>query len=82
MISACFLSLNFSAVSSPIYQSVAEAAGQILKPEMAKTLTLMEENRTHLDSVSKELLVKNRSYRNTLGKRAIVVFEHRQAKRT
>lgn len=53
------------AVSSPICQRVSEAAGQILKREMENTIKLLEENRAHLDAVSK-LLVKDRLYRNDL----------------
>jgi hypothetical protein len=33
---------------------------------MGNTLKLLEENRTHLDAVSKALLQKNRLYRNDL----------------
>ncbi len=54
------------AMSSPIYQRVSEAAGKILKQEMENTLKLLEENRKHLDAVSRTLLEKNRLYRNDL----------------
>ena len=54
------------AVSSPMYHRVSQAAGEILKQEMEKTLKLLEQNRTHLDAVSKALLAKNRLYRKDL----------------
>jgi len=54
------------AVSSPIYQRVSDVASRILKQEMEATLRLLNENRTHLDAVSKALLEKNRLYRNDL----------------
>lgn len=54
------------AVQSPIYQRVSETAARLLKQEMDKTLDLLEQNRTHLDAVSKELLVKNRLNHNDL----------------
>jgi len=54
------------AVSSPIYQRVSDAAGRILKQEMENTLKLLEENRAHLDTVSKALLEKNRLYHKDL----------------
>ena len=54
------------AVSSPIYQRVSEGACRVLKQEMENTRKLLEENRTHLDAVSKALLEKLRLYRNDL----------------
>ena len=54
------------AVSSPMYQRVNEAAAEILRQEMERTLALLEQNRTHLDAVSKALLTKNRLYRKDL----------------
>jgi cell division protease FtsH len=54
------------AVSSPIYQLVSEAASRILKREFENAIKLLEENRSHLDTVSRALLAKNRLYRNEL----------------
>jgi ATP-dependent Zn protease len=60
------LSLLNTPEDSPRYQRVSEAAGQILQHEMENTLKLLEENRTHLDAVSKALLAKNRLHINDL----------------
>jgi cell division protease FtsH len=60
------LSLLNTPEDSPRYQRVSEAAGQIMQQEMENTLKLLEENRTHLDAVSKALLAKNRLYINDL----------------
>jgi cell division protease FtsH len=54
------------AVSSPVYQVMNEAASRILKREFENALKLLEENRPHLDGISKALLAKNRLYRNDL----------------
>lgn len=54
------------ALSSPIYQRVSDAAGKILKEEMAKTINLLETHRAHLDAVAKALLETNRLYRKDL----------------
>lgn len=54
------------AVSSPIYQRVSETAARILKQEMENARQLLDENRTHLDAISKSLLTKNRLYRKDL----------------
>jgi ATP-dependent Zn protease len=53
-------------MSSPTHQRVSEAGGRILTQEMENTLKLLEENRPHLDTVSKALLAKNRLYRTDL----------------
>jgi ATP-dependent metalloprotease FtsH len=66
LVSAPELFKYAEAVSSPLFQRVNEAAGKILKKEMENTLKLLEENRKHLDSVSRKLLEKNRLYRNDL----------------
>ena len=54
------------AMSSPTYQRVNEAASKILKEQMELTRKLLEENRQHLDAVSKALLAKNRLYRKNM----------------
>jgi len=54
------------AMSSPTYHRVNEAASKILKEQMEQTLKLLEQNREHLDAVSKALLERNRLYRKDL----------------
>ena len=54
------------ALSSPIYQHVAKAAGRILKEQLEKTLEILQTNRCHLEYLAKALLEKNRLYRKDL----------------
>jgi ATP-dependent metalloprotease FtsH len=54
------------AISSPIYQKVSETANKILKEEMEKTIKSLEENKEYLDEIAKELIKKNRIYRDEL----------------
>jgi ATP-dependent Zn protease len=54
------------AVGSLAYQKVNETAGKILKEEMDRTLSLLKENRKHLDAVSKILIEKNRILRSDI----------------
>jgi len=54
------------ALSSPIYQRVNEAAARILKEQMARTIELLQQNRQHLDALSRALLEKNRLLRADL----------------
>ena len=54
------------AVSSPMYLRVNQAAAEVLRQEMERTLALLEQNRTHLDAVLKALFAKNRLYSKDL----------------
>lgn len=54
------------AMSSPVYLRVNEAASKILKEQKDRTLKLLNENRQHLDAVSRALIQKNRLYRKDL----------------
>jgi ATP-dependent Zn protease len=56
------------AISSPVYQQVSHAAMKILKEQMERTRSLLEQNRVHLDAVARALLEKNRLYRTDLEK--------------
>ncbi len=53
-------------LGSPLYLRVNEAASRILTEQMALTRQQLEENRQHLDTVSRALLAKNRLYRKDL----------------
>ena len=69
MICRCGMDDNFGLQSMPDQMKsdrVTAAVGKILKAEMDETLRLLESNRAHLDAVTKELLLKNRLYRNDL----------------
>jgi cell division protease FtsH len=60
---------NFGLQSMPDQmksERVSEAVGKILRAEMDETVRLLGANREHLDTLTKELLAKNRLYRKDL----------------
>ena len=54
------------AVGTPVYQEVCHRARAMLKEQMDATLQLLEQHRSHLDSVAKALIERNRLHRKDL----------------
>jgi ATP-dependent metalloprotease FtsH len=54
------------AIGTPVYQEVCRRAGTMLKEQMGATLMLLEQHRSHLDSVTTALIGRNRLHRKDL----------------
>jgi cell division protease FtsH len=54
------------AISSPLYQQIAQASSRILKEQMERTQDLLIANRVYLDAVANALQARNRLYRKDL----------------